>query len=199
MFLSNLSEHDHITNFLFTLYPIGIAVVSEKVGKNNEILYSDNIRWTRTWTKGFMLLSNLPHWEDYISLSFQIEWDMIVVTVFLSILNQIDFPLAKNRKENCHHDHIPFNVKGKGNIVFSGLPRGIWSMCLQIIEPYVSSRIKWNKLIALTFSEWFDTKRIKWNKPIAGLTFSKWFNIKRSYVYFQMNRKIAIKIRLCSG
>ena len=24
-----------------------------------------------------------------------------------------------NRKENCHHDHIPFNVKGNGNIVFS--------------------------------------------------------------------------------
>ena len=21
--------------------------------------------------------------------------------------------------ENCHHDHIPFNVKGNGNIVFS--------------------------------------------------------------------------------
>ena len=27
------------------------------------------------------------HWENYTSNSFQIEWDMIVVTVFLSILN----------------------------------------------------------------------------------------------------------------
>ena len=26
---------------------------------------------------------------------------------------------VQNRKENCHHDHIPFNVKGIGNIVFS--------------------------------------------------------------------------------
>ena len=26
---------------------------------------------------------------------------------------------SENRKENCHHDHIPFNVKGNGNIVFS--------------------------------------------------------------------------------
>ena len=26
---------------------------------------------------------------------------------------------SENRKENCHHDHIPFNVKGIGNIVFS--------------------------------------------------------------------------------
>ena len=44
---------------------------------------------------------------------------MILVTVFLSILNQMEFYLVKNRKENCHHDHIPFNVKGNGNIVFS--------------------------------------------------------------------------------
>ena len=32
---------------------------------------------------------------------------MIVVTVFLSILNQMEFHLVENRKENCHHDHIP--------------------------------------------------------------------------------------------
>jgi len=34
-------------------------------------------------------------------------------------LNQMEFHLVQNLKENCHHDHIPFNVKGKGNIVFS--------------------------------------------------------------------------------
>ena len=27
--------------------------------------------------------------------------------------------LVQNQEENCHHDHIPFNVKGNGNIVFS--------------------------------------------------------------------------------
>ena len=27
--------------------------------------------------------------------------------------------LVQNRKENCPHDHIPFNVKGIGSIVFS--------------------------------------------------------------------------------
>ena len=27
--------------------------------------------------------------------------------------------LVQNRKENCHHVHIPFDMKGKGNIVFS--------------------------------------------------------------------------------
>ena len=38
---------------------------------------------------------------------------------FLSILNQIKFHLVSNRKENCHHDHIPFSLKGIGNRVFS--------------------------------------------------------------------------------
>ena len=58
------------------------------------------------------------HWENYVSISFHIEWDMIVVTVFLSILNQMEIHLVQNRKEICYHDHIPFNVKGNGNIVF---------------------------------------------------------------------------------
>ena len=34
-------------------------------------------------------------------------------------LNQMEFHLVQNRKENCNHDHIPFNVKGIGSIVFS--------------------------------------------------------------------------------
>ena len=37
-------------------------------------------------------------------------------TVFLSILNQVDFHLVQNRKENCH---ISFNLKGNGILVFS--------------------------------------------------------------------------------
>ena len=31
---------------------------------------------------------------------------------------QIEIHLARNRKENCRYDHIPFNVKGNGNISF---------------------------------------------------------------------------------
>ena len=41
------------------------------------------------------------------------------MTVFLSILNRMEFYLVQNRKEYCHHDHIPFNVKENGSIVFS--------------------------------------------------------------------------------
>ena len=44
---------------------------------------------------------------------------MIVVTVFLSILNQIEFYLVQNQNENYHHDDIPFNLKGNGILVFS--------------------------------------------------------------------------------
>ena len=31
----------------------------------------------------------------------------------------MEFHLVQNRKENYHQDHIPFNAKGNGNIVFS--------------------------------------------------------------------------------
>ena len=62
------------------------------------------------------------NWENYISISFHIEWDMIIVTVFFSIVNQMEFHLVQNRKENCQHDHISFNVKGNGDIVFSMYP-----------------------------------------------------------------------------
>ena len=59
------------------------------------------------------------HLENYIPNSFQIEWDMIMMTVCLSTLNQMEFHLVQNRTENCHHDHIPFNLKGNRILVFS--------------------------------------------------------------------------------
>ena len=52
------------------------------------------------------------HWENYVSISFHSEWDMIAVTVCEPKGNSIWF---KNR----HRDHIPFTVEGNGNIVFS--------------------------------------------------------------------------------
>ena len=58
---------------------------------------------------------------------------MIVVAVFNLILNQMEIHLVQNRKENNHHDHIPFNVKGNGNLIFSvcsvssvGCVFGLW-------------------------------------------------------------------------
>ena len=45
-------------------------------------------------------------------------------------LNQMGFHLVQNRNENCcHYDHIPFNPKGNGNIVFSVYFKSI-SLCV---------------------------------------------------------------------
>ena len=51
-----------------------------------------------------------------------------MVTVFFSILNQMEFHLVQNRKENSHHDHILFNVKGIGNKVYS-----VWDGCTPML------------------------------------------------------------------
>ena len=80
-------------------------------------IYDDRLHTSRLFIKTRSCRE--PIWENLISISFQIEWDMIVVTVFLSILNQLDFHLVQNIKENCHHDYILFNMKGNGNIIFS--------------------------------------------------------------------------------
>ena len=71
------------------------------------------------WRNGKFVILSVVHWENYISISFYIEWDMIVVTIFILIFNQMEFHLVENRKKNCHLDRIPFNVNGNGNIVFS--------------------------------------------------------------------------------
>ena len=36
----------------------------------------------------------------------------------------MEFNLVHNLKDNCHHDHIPFNFKRNGNIVFLVYARG---------------------------------------------------------------------------
>ena len=39
-------------------------------------------------------------------------------TVFLSIMNQMESHLIQNWKKNCHHYHIPFNLKGNRILLF---------------------------------------------------------------------------------
>ena len=50
----------------------------------------------------------------FISISFQVELNTAVVMLFLASLNQMEVHLVQNQKENCHHDHISFNLKGNG-------------------------------------------------------------------------------------
>ena len=46
--------------------------------------------------------------NEETKINFQFETNMIVVTVFLLIMNKIDFHLAYNQKENGHYDHFTF-------------------------------------------------------------------------------------------
>ena len=47
-----------------------------------------------------------------VSDFFQIERNIIVVTVFLSIISLTDFYFHPNKNENFHYDHIHFNLNG---------------------------------------------------------------------------------------
>ena len=87
----------------------------------NYISISFHSEWDMIVVTVFLRILNHIHSEKYVSNSFQIEWNIIVVigSGFPSTLNQIEFHLVLNRKENCHHDHIPFDVKRNRNIVFS--------------------------------------------------------------------------------
>ena len=42
--------------------------------------------------------------------SFQNNRNVIVLTVFLLIMNQKEFRLIQNQKENSKYDNIPFNL-----------------------------------------------------------------------------------------
>ena len=59
-----------------------------------------------TLREDFNFLSNLIGYDHDDSFPFDFE------------LNGIPFG-SENRKENCHHNHIPFNLKGNGILVYS--------------------------------------------------------------------------------
>ena len=66
----------------------------------------------------------------HISGSFQIERNMIAVTVFLLDMNTMDFRSAHNREEICYYGHISFNSKGIQYLVLS-----VFSCSLRPIRP----------------------------------------------------------------
>ena len=51
-------------------------------------------------------------------------------------MNQMEHHLVQNRKENYHHDHIPFNLKGNENIFF-GVETGDTSVGLSYIKAFM--------------------------------------------------------------
>ena len=67
-----------------------------------------------------------------------------MATVLISIFqNQMEFDLVQKRKENYHHDHIPFILKGNGNRNFSvQVYNGLRGQCLSVsggaLKPFVN-------------------------------------------------------------
>ena len=52
------------------------------------------------------------HSENFLSNSFQIKRNTIVVTALLLIMNQTEVCSVHNRKVSYHYGRIPFNLKG---------------------------------------------------------------------------------------
>ena len=97
------------------------------------ILNCQLIKWLEN--SNLSIIKENAHSEKYISFSFQIEWNLIVVTVFLFIISQMEFHLVQNRKLNRHFDHIPFNLKGKKILFFYVHNRGVRTLSLILITP----------------------------------------------------------------
>ena len=95
-----------------------IEDLCKKLRKSEGLIINTDIRNTKSHPS-YTIRPDMAVYTEKTIFPFHVEWDMIVVTVFLSILSQMEFHLVQNRKENYHPDYIPLNVKGNGNIVFS--------------------------------------------------------------------------------
>ena len=67
----------------------------------------------------------LLHWKNFISISFHIEWDMIVVTVFFSILNQMEFHLVQKIEEKLSPRSYPIQRERNGKYSFLSVRRNV--------------------------------------------------------------------------
>ena len=57
------------------------------------------------------------------SVCFQIEWNMTVVTVFISVMDQTVFSLVqKIERKSIKDDHIPFDLEWNGDLLLVSVP-----------------------------------------------------------------------------
>ena len=102
----------------------------------------------------YCVSQNRGRWEEWIYDSLQIDRIMIVETVFLLIMNQTEFRLAYNQKENCHCDHNPFHLQGIINPFLSVCT--IFYTQRNLLEILLNqTEIR----LYLPFSDWFGSKR----------------------------------------
>ena len=90
-------------NLIFIQHKLNLIFIQHKLN----LIINNTIRW-----RGLSLFVKFNmHWEKSIFEHFQINRNMIVVTVFLLIINQKEFHLAYDQKDHKPKDHIPFNLK----------------------------------------------------------------------------------------
>ena len=100
--------HGYPIEETFCMVPRGLCGGTHQVAPimKREASFSDS------WCQFFIVRSSIPVVKEKIlSNSFQIERYTIVETVFLLIMNPMDFRLVHNQKEICRYDRIPFNLK----------------------------------------------------------------------------------------
>ena len=95
------------------------------------VINSANLN-TFIWEKNIIV----AYTQRWISEFFQIESIMIVVPVLLFIVNQTEFCLVHNQKENFRYDHIPLNLNGFRNIF-------LWCLFREIYLPPWNDEQSW--------------------------------------------------------
>ena len=83
------------------------------------------------------------HWQNLISNSFHIECDMIVVIVFLSILNQMEFYLCSKSKGKLSPRSYPIQCERKWKYSFLS----VYWLEITLLNLAISMPVNWQKLL----------------------------------------------------
>ena len=105
----------YVIYFIYSLHinviQYGMRVLITKKLLQSSDMYYQPIFNCDTQTKTYRFTLNLMHSAKQIPDYFQIEENVIAVTVFQQIMNQTEICLVHNQKEYCHYDCIPFDLK----------------------------------------------------------------------------------------
>ena len=138
---------------------------------------SGDVSWTlRKLVYPFKLNGIWSGWQ--FSFWFLTKWNSIWLKN--RILDQIKFHLIQNRKENCHLDHIPFNLKRKWNTSFlSGYTQIFSKSC------YIKPNLE------CIYTLWFDFNKIQ-NRFLSVFTdvmFSVCFRMWWCFLFLLIEQK----------
>ena len=93
----------------------------------------------------------------------------------------MEIHLVQIRKENCHHDHIPFNVKRNGNIVFS-------AYTVSKLPPNPQPSLEYD---ALVNSSWADMDRVEVRAGASVIDVGHLMTKYRTFKYRSFDNQIS--------